>query len=98
MTMNNEVEFTTPTHSLLLKSGALSEDWQTHKSKIANIQASSQAARKKCFTKLDLRCYQPLNITTLSTVPNAQGSVKEKQEDPPRGATNNRDRSASVPP
>jgi hypothetical protein len=82
MVMNNEVEFIALAHSLLLKSGASSEDRQTHKSKIASIQTSSQAARKKRFTRLDLERCQPLNATTLSTVPNTHGLDKEKQEDP----------------
>jgi hypothetical protein len=47
--MNNEVEFITLAHSLLLKLGVVGEDWQAHKSKIANIKASPQATRKKHF-------------------------------------------------
>jgi hypothetical protein len=47
MEMNNEVEFTSPSHSLLLKSGTLGEDKQGYKNKITSIHALPQVARKK---------------------------------------------------
>jgi hypothetical protein len=55
--MNNDVEFATPTHSLLLKSKVMGEDRQAQKSKAANTQASPQATKKKRFTRLDFECF-----------------------------------------
>jgi hypothetical protein len=57
--MNNDIEFSGPAHNLLLKSGPVSTDRQTRKSEIANQLASSQAIRKKRFTKLDLSKLEP---------------------------------------
>jgi hypothetical protein len=52
--MNNDIEFSGPTHSLLLKSGPTSTDHQVRKSMSASLQASPQAVKTKRFTKLDL--------------------------------------------
>jgi hypothetical protein len=52
--MNNEVEFAAPAHNLLRKTNAEYTTCQAHKNYTMSILASSQAARKKRFTKLDL--------------------------------------------
>jgi hypothetical protein len=52
--MNNDVEFAAPTHSLLMKTEAGNSTCQESKNRMASIQASPQAARKKRFTKLDI--------------------------------------------
>ncbi len=52
--MNNEIEFSTSAHNLLLKTRPTNADRQAHKNKTASIQALPQAARKKRYTKLDL--------------------------------------------
>ncbi len=53
--MNNEVEFAASTHNLLRKTDVESTTRQAHKNCMASILASPQAARKKWFTKVDLR-------------------------------------------
>jgi hypothetical protein len=64
--MNNDIEFLGPTHSLLLKSGPTSTDRQVRKSTSANLKASPQAVRKKRFTKLDLtKLEPPRKVSTL---------------------------------
>jgi hypothetical protein len=55
--MNNDAEFATPAHSLLLKSRVVGEDRQAQKSRAASTQASPQAAKKKRFTRLDFECF-----------------------------------------
>jgi hypothetical protein len=52
--MNNKVEFAAPAHILLMKVEAENSTRQENKNCSASIQASLQAARKKCFTKLDI--------------------------------------------
>jgi hypothetical protein len=52
--MNNEVEFAAPAHNLLRKIDVGNMTRQAHKNRTASILASSQVARKKRFTKLDL--------------------------------------------
>ncbi len=62
--MNNDIEFSSPAHNLLLKSGPVSTDRQARKSEIASQLASSQAIRKKRFTKLDLSKLEPQRVVT----------------------------------
>jgi hypothetical protein len=57
--MNNDVEFAGPVHSLLLKSGPESTDRQAHKNMSASLQASPQVVRKKRYIKLDLTQLEP---------------------------------------
>jgi hypothetical protein len=52
--MNNKVEFITPAHNILKKSGAKNTTRLAHKNRTVSILASPQVARKKRFTKLDL--------------------------------------------
>jgi hypothetical protein len=44
--MNNEIEFATLAHNLLLKQGVGGEECKVHKNKVASRQTSPQAARK----------------------------------------------------
>ncbi len=58
--MNNDVVFSGPAHSLLLKTNPASTDCQTRKSTSASLLASPQAARKeKRYIKLDLLALAP---------------------------------------
>ncbi|CAK9871124.1 unnamed protein product [Sphagnum jensenii] len=52
--MNNDVEFVAPAHNLLMKAETENLTRQESKNRATSIQASPQAARKKCFTKLDI--------------------------------------------
>jgi len=52
--MNNNVEFATLAHSLLMKAKTKSSTHQESKNRTASIQALPQAARKKRFTKLEI--------------------------------------------
>jgi hypothetical protein len=51
--MGNEMEFSAPAHSLLMKIEAVQSEHQENKNRSANFQASPQAARKKRYTKLN---------------------------------------------
>jgi hypothetical protein len=57
--LNNDVEFAGPAHSLLLKSDPKSTDRQAHKNMFASLQASPQTVRKKWYIKLDLTKLEP---------------------------------------
>jgi hypothetical protein len=66
--MNNDIEFSGPAHSLLLKSGPVSTNCQVRKSVLASLLASPQAIRKKRFIKLDLsKLEPPRTVTPLSS-------------------------------
>jgi len=52
--MNNDAGGAVAAHNLLLKRDPLSTEHLVHKQKMASIQASPQAARKKRFVKLEL--------------------------------------------
>jgi len=63
--MNNDVVFSGPAHSLLLKTGPPSTDRQTRKSMSANLLASPQAARKKKrYIKLNLLVLAPQDLAS----------------------------------
>ncbi len=51
--MGNEMEFSAPAHSLLMKTEAVQSEHQEFKNRSASFQASPQAARKKRYTKLN---------------------------------------------
>jgi hypothetical protein len=51
--MGNEMEFSALAHSLLMKTEAVQSEHQEIKNRSASFQASPQAARKKCYTKLN---------------------------------------------
>jgi hypothetical protein len=51
--MGNEMEFSAPTHSLLMKIEAIQSEHQEIKNRLASFQASPQAARKKRYMKLN---------------------------------------------
>ncbi|CAK9275903.1 unnamed protein product [Sphagnum jensenii] len=51
--MGNEMEFSAPAHSLLMKTEAVQSEHQESKNQTASFQASPQAARKKRYTKLN---------------------------------------------
>ncbi|CAK9203140.1 unnamed protein product [Sphagnum troendelagicum] len=51
--MGNEMEFSAPAHSLLMKTEAVQSEHQEIKNRSAGFQASPQAARKKHYTKLN---------------------------------------------
>jgi hypothetical protein len=57
--MNNDIEFSSPVHSLLLKSDPKCSDRQIRKNESASQLASPQAIRKKRFTKLDISKLEP---------------------------------------
>jgi hypothetical protein len=73
LSMNNEIKFAAPAHSLLLKQGVGvgGEEHQVHKNKAASHQASPQVARKKCFMLLDLGHSQTPNAVIHNTTTNA---------------------------
>jgi hypothetical protein len=63
--LNNDVVFSGPTHSLLLKTGPASTDRQTRKSMSVSLLASPQAARKKKrYVKLDLLTLAPQDLAS----------------------------------
>jgi hypothetical protein len=51
--MGNEMEFSAPAHSLLMKTEAVQSEHQEIKNRSVGFQASPQAARKKRYTKLN---------------------------------------------
>jgi hypothetical protein len=64
--MNNDVIFTSPTHSLLLKTGPASTDHEMRRTTSASLTASPQANRKKKrYVKLDLSTLVPSNTADL---------------------------------
>ncbi len=79
--MNNDIEFSSLAHNLLLKSGPMRTDCQACKSKTASQLASLQAIRKKRFTKLDLSKLEPQRVVTslnFEVGQTVQGVDKEK--------------------
>jgi hypothetical protein len=80
LSMNNDVEFAGPAHSLLLESSPESTDRQARKSMLANLQASPQAVRKKRYIKLDLTKLEPPRADSVPCTPedrNEQGAGPE---------------------
>jgi hypothetical protein len=69
--MNNEVEFSALAHSLLMKTGPKNSDRQVHKNLTASIQASSQAATQKRYTKLDLEKIEPPRVASIARISDA---------------------------
>ncbi|CAM6028211.1 unnamed protein product [Sphagnum balticum] len=57
--MNNEAEFATPAHNLLMKTVPENSIRPGNQNRSASIQASPQAARKKKFVKLDIKTLFP---------------------------------------
>jgi hypothetical protein len=51
--MGNEMEFSAPAHSLLMKTETVQSEHQESKNRSTSFQASPQAARKKRYTKLN---------------------------------------------
>ncbi len=51
--MGNEMEFSAPAHSLLMKTEAAESEHQENKNRSTSFQASPQAARKKRYTRLN---------------------------------------------
>jgi hypothetical protein len=94
--MNNEVEFSAPTHNLLKKIKAENTTHQAHKNRSANILASLQVARKKCFTKWDITM---LNASRTNNI--TCNCVKREAEDddqkPTSSGTNKTPGSISPP-
>ncbi len=77
--MNNEVEFSTSAHNLLLKTGVESTAHQTHKNHIASIQASPQTAKKKRFTKLNITTLKPTQMDNVTApAPNVKRMMADK--------------------
>jgi hypothetical protein len=62
--MNNDIEFSSLVHNLLLKSGPVSTDRQARKSETASQLAPLQAIRNKRFIKLDLSKLEPQRVVT----------------------------------
>jgi hypothetical protein len=84
--MNNEIEFVTPAHNLLLKKGVGGEECQVHQNKSASRQTSPQALWKKRFTPLDLGRSQTFNVAihNTTTITNSQELELELNEDSSR--------------
>ncbi|CAK9200940.1 unnamed protein product [Sphagnum troendelagicum] len=92
--MGNELEFSAPAHSLLMKTEAVHLEHQENKNRSASIQASLQAARKKRYTKL--------NFAILAS-PRANDDLNERRRTTPRRirrgtSSEKRDRSVPRPP
>ncbi len=51
--MGNELEFSAPAHSLLMKTEAVQSEHQENKNRSTSIQASPQATKKMRYTKLN---------------------------------------------
>jgi hypothetical protein len=83
--MNNDVIFTGPTHSLLLKTGPASTDHEMRKTTSASLTASPQADRKKKrYVKLDLSTFVPSNAADLFRTPRlGEDPGQEDQEAAP---------------
>jgi len=79
--MNNDIEFSGPAHSLLLKSGPVSTDRQVRKSASTSLLASPQAIRKKRFIKLDLSKLEPLRTVTPLSSADDQEAQRAGQEE-----------------
>jgi hypothetical protein len=67
--LNNDVEFVSLAHNLLLKSGLKSTDHQAHKNMSASLQASPQTVRKKWYIKLDLTKLEPPRADSVPHTP-----------------------------
>jgi hypothetical protein len=70
--MNNDIEFASPAHNLLLKSGPASTERQVRMSEAASQRAFPQAIRKKRFVKLDLSKLEPQRVATSLNFENRQ--------------------------
>lgn len=57
--MNNEAEFAAPAHNLLMKAVPKNPTRPGNQNRLASVQASPQAARKKFFVKLDIKMLFP---------------------------------------
>jgi len=78
--MGNEMEFSTPAHSLLMKTEAVQSEHQKNKNRSASFQASPQAARKKRYTKLNF-------ASLVSSGANEEPSPgREEKEDDSQGS------------
>jgi hypothetical protein len=82
--MGNEVEFSAPAHSLLMKTKAIQSEHQENKNRSASIQALPQVARKKRYTKLDFatlaspEANKKLNFSKLRLATLAQSGANEE--------------------
>ncbi len=74
------MEFSTPAHSLLMKTEAIQTEHQENKNRSASFQASPQATRKKRYTKL--------NFATLASsgVNEEPSPSREEKEDNSQGS------------
>jgi len=87
--MNNETEFATPAHSLLMKADQMNSFRLESKNRAASMQASPQVARKKRFTKLDISSTgTPLTDDNASAWDETTRQVGD-QEAPPRNTSRN---------
>jgi hypothetical protein len=77
--MGNEMEFSAPAHSLLMKTEAVQSEHQEIKNRSASFQASPQAARKKRYTKLNFA------ILASSGANEEPNSRRDDREDDPLG-------------
>ncbi len=75
--LNNEVAFTVPAHNLLMRKGEVDSSHQELRNRSTSIQASPQAVRKKCFTRLDMTILMNPEVDTLIS---AQEDLKEGSE------------------
>jgi hypothetical protein len=82
--MNNEAEFSAPTHNLLMKTGAKNSTRLEDKNCSASIQASLQAAGKIRYTKLDITTLTHSWLNNANTTRADQETGKSEQESPAR--------------
>ncbi len=94
--MNNEVEFSTLAHNLLMKTEAENSARQENKNRSTSIQASPQAIKKKRFTKLDITTLIPPRIDSAALTRADRGTNDDDQELPTRD-TNSTSGSIGLP-
>jgi hypothetical protein len=75
--MGNEMEFSAPAHSLLMKTKAVQSEHQENKNRSASFQASPQAARKKRYMKLNFA-----TLASTGAVKEPSPGQEEKENDP----------------
>jgi hypothetical protein len=78
--MTNKVEFSASAHNLLFRKVIKGKNCQFYQNMTSNVQVSLQAARKKCFTSLDLEHSQASNMTTSNDTPTTQKSKMNQSE------------------
>jgi hypothetical protein len=78
--MGNEMEFSAPAHSLLMKTEAVQSEHKEIKNWSASFQASPQAARKKRYTKLNFAI-----LASFEANDEPSSGREDREDDPPGG-------------